>query len=296
MLKDKESIDLLSYTKLINTLQQPFPRPDRNVIRKILHSFFEGLGVFLFFLIFQPFGMSVWEDENKSLYLAAYGVIVFGVTVLYRVLLPVTIPGFFEEKTWVVWKEILGIIFILGLISFLIGIYHQVFFKDYDNDYKRAGVIFFLVMVIGSIPVTVSVLSRFTYLYRKYEREIQVIKGPDPVQEKLILRAENEKDVLVIEELLFIESADNYCSVFFLQEGKVKKELIRSSLSRLESQIKQKEIIRCHRSYIVNLKKVNFITGNAQGYRLFLDGTSDYVPVSRKYSAIVDSFHPKPCC
>lgn len=278
---------------MTNTLRQPFPRPDRNVFRKILHSLFEGLGVALFFLIFQPFGMGVWENENKYLYLVGYGVIVFGVTLIYRVVFPALFPGYFEERAWVVWKEILGIIFILALISFLIGIYHELIFKNYANDYKRAGVIIFLVTVIGSIPVTVSVLSRYAYLYRKYRKEIQVVRGVEPVQTKLTLTAENEKDLLVIDDLLFIESADNYCSVVFLQEGKVKKELIRSSLSRLEGQIKQKKITRCHRSFIVNLEKVNFITGNAQGYRLLLEGTDDYVPVSRKYSAVIDSLHPK---
>ncbi len=238
--------------------------------------------------------MGVWENEHKYLYLAGYGVIVFGVMLIYRVVFPALFSGYFEERAWVVWKEILGIIFILTLISFLISIYHQLVFKNYVNDYKRGEVIFFLVTVIGSIPVTVSVLSRYAYLYRKYRKEIQIVRDVKPAQTRLTLTAENEKDLLFIDDLLFIESADNYCSVVFLREGKVKKELIRSSLGRLESQINQKEITRCHRSFIVNLTKVNFITGNAQGYRLFLEGTDDYVPVSRKYSALIDSFHPKP--
>lgn len=278
---------------MIKTLRQPFPRPDRNVFQRILHSFFEGLGVALFFLIFQPFGMSVWKIENKVYYLIAYGAIVFVVTAFYRLLLPALFPRYFEEKNWVVWKEIVSVIFILGLISILIVSYHHVVFKEYNNYFKRGGVIFFLVTVIGSIPVTVSVLSRFAYLYRKYNKEVQVIRNFNGGQtKKLMLRAENEKDTLNIDDLLFIESADNYCSVVFLEEGKERKELIRSSLTRLEAQITEKGITRCHRSFIVNLGRVKVVKGNAQGYKLHLEGTGEIIPVSRKYAFLIGAIYP----
>ncbi|MCH8125717.1 LytTR family transcriptional regulator [candidate division KSB1 bacterium] len=50
----------------------------------------------------------------------------------------------------------------------------------------------------------------------------------------------------------------------------VKETLLRSSLKRLEQQIPFSFIVCCHRSFIINLRKVNSITGNANGYRLLL--------------------------
>jgi DNA-binding LytR/AlgR family response regulator len=87
------------------------------------------------------------------------------------------------------------------------------------------------------------------------------------------------------EELLFIESADNYSNIVFYRNNKVNKQLLRGSLKRIESQITFPFIVRCHRSYIVNLKMINHIKGNAQGYRIdFKVELKDTIPVSRNYS------------
>ena len=107
----------------------------------------------------------------------------------------------------------------------------------------------------------------------------------------LTLIADNEKDVLKLQpdDLLFIESSDNYCTIVHLKDepvgaGKLLKPLLRSSLSRLETQINRPHIVRCHRSYVVNLNRVERVTGNAQGYKLHLLNGQLQVPVARKYN------------
>jgi DNA-binding LytR/AlgR family response regulator len=102
----------------------------------------------------------------------------------------------------------------------------------------------------------------------------------------LTLIADNEKDVLsfLVADLLFIESSDNYCTIVYLKNGQPAKPLLRSSLSRLESQINAFNIVRCHRSFVVNLDRVERITGNAQGYKLHLLSGQFQVPVARKYN------------
>ena len=102
---------------------------------------------------------------------------------------------------------------------------------------------------------------------------------------KLVFIAENEKDKteLFPDQLLYIESADNYSNIVFTEEAKVKKQLIRSSLKRMESQIKDENILRCHRTFIVNLKNVKNIEGNAAGYKLSFDQDGYFVPVSRSF-------------
>jgi DNA-binding LytR/AlgR family response regulator len=114
----------------------------------------------------------------------------------------------------------------------------------------------------------------------------------------ITLIAENEKDTvsLPIDTLLFIESADNYSTVFYLETEAVKQVMLRSSLSRLETQLTAQLsslvptanfLQRCHRSYIVNLQKVKSVSGNAQGYKLAFEHAATSVPVSRKYAATV---------
>ena len=51
-------------------------------------------------------------------------------------------------------------------------------------------------------------------------------------------------------------------------------------------------IIRCHRSFVVNLDHVIEVGGNAQGLKLHLNMLEDYIPVSRKYIPVVQQNMP----
>ncbi|MDZ7899314.1 MAG: LytTR family DNA-binding domain-containing protein [Arcicella sp.] len=128
---------------------------------------------------------------------------------------------------------------------------------------------------------------------KQYSKPPQPSFAGNQIKESdLVFTAENEKDTLTLstQNLLYIESSDNYSTIVFLKDQQIVKELIRSSLTRLEGQIQAKTIVRCHRSFIVNLDKVMKVSGNAQGFKLQLSETDFIVPVARKYSEIVYQF------
>ncbi len=49
------------------------------------------------------------------------------------------------------------------------------------------------------------------------------------------------------------------------------------------------KILKCHRSYIVNLHKVSRFSGNAQGYKLHFREGEELVPVSRALNSTIKS-------
>jgi DNA-binding LytR/AlgR family response regulator len=61
--------------------------------------------------------------------------------------------------------------------------------------------------------------------------------------------------------------------------------LIRNTISAIEEQLKTHHplIFRCHRGYMVNIRKILSVSGNAQGFKLFLEGVTETIPVSRSY-------------
>ncbi|WP_442872813.1 LytR/AlgR family response regulator transcription factor [Bergeyella sp. RCAD1439] len=86
-----------------------------------------------------------------------------------------------------------------------------------------------------------------------------------------------------------MESADNYCTFYYQDHFGIKKTLIRTTLKSILEQTQSEKILRSHRSFIINLKKVISIKGNAQGYKLRLQNCDYEVPVSRKYMEEVKS-------
>lgn len=98
-----------------------------------------------------------------------------------------------------------------------------------------------------------------------------------------IITSENGREEVkfLMDDLLFIESADNYSKIICMYGNKLQTSIIRSSLKRVEEQVKHPFLFRCHRGYIVNIKKVISVSGNSQGYRLHLYAVNETIPVSR---------------
>jgi DNA-binding LytR/AlgR family response regulator len=98
----------------------------------------------------------------------------------------------------------------------------------------------------------------------------------------------DEKSVLKLsvkkENLLYIESAENYVNICYLNNDKISKYLLRETLKKIEEKFSGTEIIRCHRSYIVNFEKVRVIRKDKDGLKLEFDIPSVIdIPVSKTY-------------
>jgi DNA-binding LytR/AlgR family response regulator len=86
------------------------------------------------------------------------------------------------------------------------------------------------------------------------------------------------------ENLLYLESAENYVNICYLNKGKVSKYLLRDTLKKIEETFSGSEIIRCHRSYMVNFEKVKVIRKDRDGLKLGFDSPSvTDIPVSKTY-------------
>ncbi|MDP1815274.1 MAG: LytTR family DNA-binding domain-containing protein [Leadbetterella sp.] len=250
----------------------------------------EGIFLYLFFVFFEPFDISEWTDPIKYIKLVGFALVTTISTFLHRQVIPKFFPKFHAEKNWVIWKEILSVLILLLLITTGNVLYGSMIFKWKLT--LLTWVNFFLwVLGIAVFPTIFWVLSDYIYQLKKYSKTVEIHSINDESgDEKLKLIAENEKDFIEIKniDLLYIESSDNYCTIVYLKEEKEQKTLLRSSLSRLETQIVDKNIVRTHRSFIANLDHVVKVTGNAQGYKLHLKFTDYLVPVARKFSFLID--------
>ena len=59
--------------------------------------------------------------------------------------------------------------------------------------------------------------------------------------------------------LFYIESADNYVNIYYLNKSKVSRFILRNSLKNIEESLTEFGLIRCHRSFIVNIEKVKVL-------------------------------------
>jgi DNA-binding LytR/AlgR family response regulator len=86
------------------------------------------------------------------------------------------------------------------------------------------------------------------------------------------------------ENLIYLESTENYINICYLNNGKITKYLLRDTMKKMEEKFAGTDIIRCHRSYMVNFEKVKVIRKEKDGLKLdFDDPQVSDIPVSRTY-------------
>lgn len=90
----------------------------------------------------------------------------------------------------------------------------------------------------------------------------------------------------------YIEAADNYAIIHYMSSGKMEKLMIRNTLKNIEWRLKGKGLVRCHRSYIVNLKLVHLLRRTEGDIELdFDDAKIPNIPVSKSYAGeVMDLF------
>lgn len=116
-------------------------------------------------------------------------------------------------------------------------------------------------------------------------------KKHEPKQRVLTFRSENGKHQLELREenLLFIKSEDNYVEIHYHSNAQIKHELMRNSLKEISNQNPSfKNLVRCHRSYLVNTKRIQQKLSVKGKMELDL-GFGVMVPVSSKYNATFSS-------
>lgn len=87
------------------------------------------------------------------------------------------------------------------------------------------------------------------------------------------------------DNLIMIESADNYVCVWYLNNNSPKKLLVRNTLKNIADSLSTTHIQRCHRSYVVNLELVKVMRREKEGIfvELGIEGVPE-VPISKTYS------------
>ncbi|NCA84694.1 MAG: LytTR family transcriptional regulator [Clostridia bacterium] len=270
---------------MLKLLNKPYPFND-NFKQNARVIFFISVGVFGFLFLFQPLQIDMLATRDKYFLVIGLGVITFLSLSLNLLILPSLFPKIFIHRTWTIKKEIFWDLWILFTVS--VGYYLY---------YKALGIMIFgfeiiiKLILIAIIPTSVLITINRNLLLRTHLRTAQEINRKlhdnREIAEKLVhFVSDYQKDTLSVKvsQILLIRSAGNYIEVFWNQAADASRQLIRYSLTNAEEVVKEyKFIMRCHRSFLVNVNHIDRVEGNSQGYRIYFDKIDFPVPVSKIY-------------
>lgn len=184
------------------------------------------------------------------------------------------------------------IVWILGEIGAMASLYTlAALFTDTDKSIPELfNNSFIKTSLILLIPYTMC----YTYfVWQENRRELKVLRKQidqdETVLQKAYVQILDDKGEMRLsirrESLVLIESADNYVCVYYLNGDKTKKSMIRNTLSRVAEHLQGSRIVRCHRSYIINLDHAKILHRDKEGVfiELGIEGMPD-VPISKTYA------------
>lgn len=242
-----------------------------------------SLFIYLFLVFFQPFGVNNYKMHSVLSLELVLGVLpiipvvfitIYGAEKLLRPMLR-DVKGF-GGFGWYALE-----FFLVGSFSFLLynilGNFHDFFLKSYLLH----------LLEVSSILIFPFAATLFYFRFRKLEKDyyrvLSVSKGQLKLDELLKLKGDYKKDEIALKpkDIVYLTSEDNYVGLNYLDGEILKKYLIRSTLSKIEESLNSNYFMRCHRSYLINLKHIKSYSKSQGRVWIKIDGVEDQVPVSR---------------
>ncbi len=245
----------------------------------------------IFLNVFVPFDIDTWVPKSfgsKFLHLSGYAVVgSLGIAFSQFVLRKWFHREHFLVRQYIVWV-FFELIFLTMILVFLFNNVYDLssFFEEFQFNLKHTFLItiipYSIVLLILSLFQSKSELIELKKESKKVVLSNELIKFPDDKG--------NLKFTMPLRDLLYLESTDNYVYIYYLSHDKLKKELLRNSLKNLEIDFKGTSIIRCHRSYMVNLENLNLVKKTGQKMLIKLNHVPDLIPVSKTYQVAFKEF------
>lgn len=146
------------------------------------------------------------------------------------------------------------------------------------------------VFLILSIPM----VSIFLYARTKdYQEEIRILKlnraaDARKVEGTALVNFYDHSGALKItasqNDIFFIESQDNYVCIHYLIGDAMENYMLRCSTQEVEEALKETGIVRCHRSFLVNINRIKILQHDkGRAVIVMEDSAGSKVPVSRSY-------------
>jgi DNA-binding LytR/AlgR family response regulator len=250
-----------------------------------------SFGIFLFILFFQPFPLERFDFNNRLLIIAGFGGIVFLFMLLIRIVFPWMIQKSNQNPNEPVLTSYLNGFIILALCSVAF-----VFYLRYVGSVRISFyIVFKVVLICLAPPVALKLYDVNKELFQQNESLVSERKIIQKQIEKyeednlnksieFISETSTENLNLLIAEVIFIQSADNYVEIAYMECDTFKKKLIRNTLKNIELQIKQySNFIRCHRTCIVNMHYIEKLNQDYGSHWITIKGYQEKIPVSRQY-------------
>ncbi len=264
---------------MFDFLDKPYPF-DNALNAFVRIGFGIALGLFLFILFFQPFELDNADVNNYILTIAGFSGITFLLIGVLQIILPWSFPKRLNKKNWDLKREIIvqSLLWVLNSVAW-------VFYTAYVANVILSMYLVVKIVILSLAPPVIILLIKEV---RSLKMQVDGLKiqHQEKRQEHIELVSENRSEKLALSsgELILVKSAENYVEIQYLAGVTLTKKLLRATFNSIEDQLRPfSQMIRCHRTYIINMDHVMKLYREYGRIYLKMNGIEEDIPVSRQY-------------
>ena len=267
-----------------------------NVIRLILLTATFAL---LFINIFQPFNSRGWYPNISEFKYFFFSSLIILTGMLVVVVSRIIMLRYTRNRELHIWQFALHVFAEVAFMS----LFYTIFSRYFPRIGAEREILEIFVQSSKNTAWILLLPYSMLWLYfswREKNKLLEQISKEEPEKEgpkRHLIAFPDEKGEfkisLDLEHLLYVDSSENYATIHYMNKSKLSHFLIRNSLKWMDENLtKETPLVRCHRSYIVNLDKVKVLRKTKDGIFLEMDAvnTPD-IPVSKTYyQHVMDKF------
>jgi len=254
----------------------------------VIQIVFTTIFAYIFINLYKPFSAGEWYDVTLWVFSLASGILVVCgmlVVLISRLFM------FWIKRTRLISLSYYAMM-IVGEIIFMAVSYvlleRWVVQKDIRPFLTHVFVAVQNTALILLIPYLIS-----TLFFEWQEKKMSLEKLIKQISRKSYFIPFNDEKgrlrlTLKISDLIFLEASDNYVLIHYELNGKTKSYLIRNTLKQFERDLTEFPLLRCHRSFMVNINHVKMMRREKGAVQLLMDNASQQIiPVSKSYDNTV---------
>jgi len=246
----------------------------------------------LFVVIYNPtFNLTpdsyALADGNKGLCLPILCAIELGVLLISRTLLCFAMPRHrITEMEFLLWQAIEYVVACLFFDLFLSLYLHL----DYFGLLPR--------ILLVSFGINLFPYAFYWVFMERMDRDQRIaeaytlmnnMRRPGENNEGMVRFADDKGNVKLVvgaDKVISVESSGNYLTVTYDDGGKLLRYTLRNTMKGIDKICTANGLVRCHRSFFVNINKVKVIRRTPEGMVAEIDHPGvDTVPVSKTYAS-----------
>ena len=248
---------------------------------------------FLFIIVYEPFKEPSWDEIPRFIFVACVlGIVLLGMSIvaISRVIMCYHAKKhritYLKYGTWV-FVELVLMAVAFSVCSSVVGSQQDIW-VNFEKSLHYTALILLIPYIISITAFTLQDRNR-----RLREIEDDYDKAMQQRSEgKGIISFYDERGELQLsvakDNLLYVESADNYIYIWYMKSNLPKKLMLRNTLKRTAELLADTNVMRCHRGYMVNMEQVKVLRREKENFylELGLEGVKD-IPVSKTYGDAV---------